>query len=164
MLDFVYTAAQDVQVVELVEKEDGVFVERPCPAELADNNVTILYAWGALFFASARTIEDLLPKAGQAKRPVVILRLHGRSRIGSTFIQILERYANQIKANGGKLILSGVSQNVWDQLARTETFETIPESDIFMADETLGHATRQATAAAREWLAQLPKPRKESST
>jgi len=95
-----------------------------------------------------------LPKANQAKRAVVILRLHGRSRIGSTFIQILERYAGRIQANGGKIMLSGVTQNVWDQLARTETFETIPEEDIFLANETLGGSTKQAMSAAQSWLNQ----------
>lgn len=156
ILDYVYTSAQDVQLVELVETSDGLFAERPCPSELSDNSITILYGWGALFFASVRTMEDLLPKVGKAQRSVVVLRLHGRSQIGSTFIQVLERYAGRLQANGGKLMLSGVSQNVWEQLARTETFETIPESDVFKADNILGHATRQAVHAAREWQAQLP--------
>jgi SulP family sulfate permease len=141
ILDFVYTSAQDVQVVELVEKKEGVFEERPCPAELRDNSITILYAWGALFFASARTIEDLLPDASEAKRAVVILRMHGRSR-----------YAGRLQANGGKLMLSGLSQNVWDQLERTETFEALPESDVFLADEILGGSTKQAFSTAQDWL------------
>ncbi len=156
ILDFVYTSAQDVQVVELVEKSEGVFVERPCPAELSDNSITILYAWGALFFASARTIEGLLPKADQAQRAVVILRMHGRSRIGSTFIQILERYAGRLKANGGKIILSGISQKVWEQMERTETFELIPEADVFRVEETLGGSTKKAFMAATEWLVSQP--------
>ncbi|MBE2225230.1 MAG: SulP family inorganic anion transporter [Anaerolineae bacterium] len=155
ILDFVYMSVQDMQISELVELETGMFAERPCPVVLADNSVTILYSWSTIFFASARSIEDLLPKADQAKHAVVILRLHGRSRIGSTYIQVLERYAGRIQANGGKLMLSGVSQYVWDQLARTETFETIPEADIFMADEILGNSTRKAAAAAKAWLAQL---------
>ncbi len=96
-------------------------------------------------------MEDVLPKADQAKQAVVILRLHGRSHIGSTFIQIVERYAGCIQANDGKLMLSGVSQNVWDQLERTETFETIPESDVFLADETLGGSTKRAFLAAQTW-------------
>jgi SulP family sulfate permease len=105
-----------------------------------------------LFFASARTIEDLLPDASEAKRAVVILRMHGRSRIGSTFIQIVERYAGRLQANGGKLMLSGLSQNVWDQLERTETFEALPESDVFLADEILGGSTKQAFSTAQDWL------------
>ncbi len=163
ILDFVYTSAQDVQVVELVEKGDGVFVERPCPAELADNSTTILFIWGALFFASVRTIEDILPKSDQAKRAVVILRMHGRTHIGSTFIQVLERYAGRLQANGGKVMLCGVSKHVWAQLERTETFETIPESDVFMAEETLGRSTQKAVAAAKEWLALPPEPEPDPS-
>jgi SulP family sulfate permease len=155
ILDYVYTSANDVRVVELVEQSDGVFMERPSPAELPDHNIIVLYAWGAQYFASARTIEDLLPKVNQAQRAVVILRLHGRSRIGSTFLQILERYARQLQAQGGKLMLSGVSQLVWDQLERTETFETIPEADVFRAEETLGGATKKAMSAAQSWL-ELP--------
>ncbi|MCO5192794.1 MAG: SulP family inorganic anion transporter [Anaerolineae bacterium] len=155
ILDFVYTSAKDVQLVELIETSDGFFMERPCPTELADNSITILSAWGTLFFASIRTIEDLLPKVGAAKRSVVILRLHGRAKIGSTFIQVIERYAGRLHANGNKLMLSGVDQQVWEQLARTETFEMIPESDVFVADAVLGSATRRAVAAAREWQAQF---------
>ena len=162
ILDYVYISSQEVQVVELVEKEAGVFEERPCPEKLSDNSITILYAWGALFFASARTIEDLLPDVSEAERAVVIFRMHGRARIGSTSIQVIERYAGRLQANGGKLMLSGVSQNVWDQLDRTETFETIPESDVFMADETLGNATRQASVEASEWLAREPEQQTES--
>lgn len=152
ILDFVYQAARDVKVVELVEKIEGVFEERPAPKELADNSVTVIYGWGALFFASSRTMEDLLPDASTAQRAVVILRMHGRSRIGSTFIQILERYAGRLQANGGKILLSGVSENVWQQLERTETFETIPEEDIFKVEDTMGGSTKRAMAAAQEWL------------
>lgn len=158
VLDFVYTAAQDVELVELVEQQDGVFAERPAPATLPDNKVTVLSSWGAMFFASARTMEDLLPQADEAQRAVVILRLHGRPRIGSTFIQILERYAERVQRNGGKVMLSGVTQNVWDQLDRTETFETIPEEDVFLEDAIIGGSTKRAIAAAEEWLAQLEQP------
>ncbi len=95
-----------------------------------------------------------MPNANEAKHAVVILRLHGRNRTGSTFIQILERYASRLQANGGKLILSGVSQNVWDQLARTETFETIPEADVYLTQETLGGSTKQAMVDGQAWLTQ----------
>lgn len=154
ILDFVYVSAQEVTVVELVENEDGAFEERPLPTALSDNSITLIYVWGALFFASARTIEEMLPEADKAKRAVVIFRMHGRTRIGSTFIQILERYAARMQKNGGKIILSGVTPNVWDQLARTETFETIPEADVFLEGKVLGESTRQALAAAHAWLSQ----------
>ncbi len=89
--------------------------------------------------------------------------MHGRERIGSTFIQILERYAGRLRANGGKIILSGVSQHVWHQLARTEIFETVPEEDIFMVEETMGGSTKKALKAAESWLAALPQEVEEAT-
>jgi len=155
ILDFVYTAAQDVRLVELVEEKEGVLVERPCPAALKDDSLTVLFAWGTNFFASARAMEDMLPDADRAQRAVVILRMRGRSRIGSTFLQILERYAAKLRANGGKLMLSGVCPHVREQLARTETFDLIPQEDVFPATDVLGQSTIEAMSAAREWLARL---------
>jgi SulP family sulfate permease len=152
ILDFVFSASKDIQVVELAITDDGSFETRPLPEKLEDNRVTILYGWGDFFFAGARTMEDLLPQVRDAQRAVVILRLHGRIQIRSTFIIVLERYAQKLQASGGKLILSGVSERVKEQLERTETTETIPDSDIFMATTKLGASTKSAFQAAEAWL------------
>jgi hypothetical protein len=49
-------------------------------------------------------------------------------------------------------ILAGVSEHVLEQIRKTETTESIPEDDIFMATDTLGGATVAALAAAKKWL------------
>jgi SulP family sulfate permease len=152
ILDFVFSASKDIQVVELAITDDGSFETRPLPEKLADNRVTVLYGWGDFFFAGARTMEDLLPQVRDAQRAVVILRLHGRIQIRSTFIIVLERYAQKLQANGGKLILSGVNERVKAQLESTETTETIPDEDIFMATNKLGASTKAAIQAAEDWL------------
>jgi len=152
ILDFVYTSSKDVRLVEMTPTEDGGFETRLLPANLADNSVTVIYGWGNFFFAGARKLESMLPKARGAKRAVVILRLHGRIQIRSTLIIILERYAQKLQANGGKLILSGVNEKVKEQLDKTETTETIPEEDIFMATNKLGASTKAAIEAANLWL------------
>jgi SulP family sulfate permease len=154
ILDFVYTSAQDVEVVELVPKEAAVLEQQPVPSTLTDNSVTVVGAWGTLFFASVRTLEELLPDPSTARRAVVILRLRGRSQIGSTFLLVLERYAAQLRAGGGKLMLSGASPRVMEQLAKTEFFDTIPEQDVYPATDTLGESTLAAIAAAEKWLEQ----------
>ena len=51
-------------------------------------------------------------------------------------------------------MLAGVSEHVMDQLAKTETFENIPQEDVFLAKDTLGRATLDAVAAAEQWLAE----------
>jgi SulP family sulfate permease len=83
---------------------------------------------------------------------VVILRLRGRNKIGSTFVIVLEHYAQKLQANGGKLMLSGVSERIWQQLVDTETTDTIPEEDIFRVTNKLGASTRRAIETARKWL------------
>jgi SulP family sulfate permease len=155
ILDFVYTSSKDIQLVELAPTEDGGLEAKPPPAELTDNSITVLYGWGALFFAGARTLEELLPRVQQARRPIVILRLRGRSQIRSTLVRIVERYAKKLQANGGKLMLSGVSERVKEQLDKTETTETVPEEDIFMASSVLGASTRAAIRSAETWLAEV---------
>ena len=152
ILVYVVRASSDIEIREVVRREDGLFDERPAPTQLSDDSITILHAWGSLFFSGAYTLQQHLPEVGDAQRAVAILRLRGRSQIGSTFIQVLERYAQQLQANGGKLMLAGVSEHVMEQLAKTETFETIPKEDVFLAKDTLGRATLDAVAAAEQWL------------
>ena len=49
-------------------------------------------------------------------------------------------------------MLSGVHENVHDQLLRTETTESVPEDAIHMATNILGESTKAAVAAAQAWL------------
>jgi SulP family sulfate permease len=154
ILVYVARASSDIEVREVQRREDGLFDEQPAPAQLNDESITILHVWGSLFFSGAYTLQDRLPEVGDAQRAVAILRLRGRSQIGSTFIQVLERYAQQLQANGGKLMLAGVSEHVMEQLVKTETFETIPQEDVFLAKDTLGRSTLDAMAAAELWLAE----------
>ena len=148
----VVRTSADIEVKEVVRQTDGTFKERPAPEKLTANSVTILQVWGHLFFSGASTLAERLPHVEDARRAVVILRMRGRTQIDSTMVRVLERYAQQLQANGGKLILAGVGEHVLEQLRKTETTETIAEEDIFVATDTLGAATKEALAAADKWL------------
>ncbi len=84
---------------------------------------------------------------------MVILNLRGTDRVGSTFIKVIERYAQKLSANGGKLMLTGVHERVLDQIEKTETTDAIARDDIFLADRQLMYATWQAWSAAQAWVA-----------
>jgi SulP family sulfate permease len=56
--------AMDLRVVELREREDGRFEERPAPKTLPDRSVTVLDVYGSLLYAGARTLEARLPNPG----------------------------------------------------------------------------------------------------
>ena len=159
----VVNAAADVRITHIVRRPDGLFEERPAPQALASEQVTLLQPLGSLFFSGAYKLQDELPDPDEAQRPVVILRLRGHKRIGSTFLKVLERYAGQLQANGGKVILSGVSEGVLEQLEKTKTFETIPREDIFPATDVLGESTVDAIWAATAWLEQGEQGEKEEN-
>jgi SulP family sulfate permease len=89
------------------------------PAELPSNAVTLLQIYGNMTFAGAETLESLLPSPKTAERPVVILRLRAQEGIGSSFIGVLEHYAQQLRAHDGKLMVAGVNPKVKGQLDRT---------------------------------------------
>jgi len=150
---FFITGAHEVRLVQNIPNPDGTVTEGPVPAELASNAVTLLQIYGNLTFAGAETLEQFLPKVGDAKRPVVILRLRAQEGIGSSFVTVLERYSQQVKAAGGRLMVVGVNPKVKRQLDRTETTSDIlgPEN-VFVATTTLGASTRAALDAAQRWL------------
>jgi len=150
-IDYGYSSSKNVQLLMLHRTEAGELVERPVPQALEDESITVLHARGSSYFAAARTMQQLLPSAKGAHGAIVIIRMRGLDQIGSTYILVLERYAAELRANDGRLMLSGVSERVLDQLLRTETTEAIPEDAIHMATDTLGASTKAAIEAARMW-------------
>jgi SulP family sulfate permease len=74
---------------------DGDVIETDPPALLPAGEVVVLQPYGSLFFAAAPVFESVLPRTTDASRhAVVILRLRGRSDLGTTFMDVLSRYAH----------------------------------------------------------------------
>jgi SulP family sulfate permease len=152
ILFYVITSAGEVRIMELVQTEDGYFEEHPAPEELPSDTVTLLVFRGSLYFAGAYTVEDQLPSALTAKHTIVIFRMRGRVKIGSTFVEVVERYSAALQKNGGKLMLSGVGEKIYKQLDDTEMIELLGEENIFPDSSKLLYSSKQALKAAKEWL------------
>jgi SulP family sulfate permease len=152
ILLFVYRAGLQTHFLQLISLGDGKFREIAAPEELESDSVTVLQFYGTTFFGAAYTLEKNLPSPLKAERAVVVLRLRGHVGIASTFVGVLERYAGRLQETGGKLILSGLSQEVWQRFLDMETDEIIPEENIFMAGDILGTSTYKAVEAAARWL------------
>ncbi|MGE0126614.1 MAG: SulP family inorganic anion transporter [Blastocatellales bacterium] len=150
----VVSAAEKVQVFEIVLREGELPEERPAPRELPSNRITILQPYGSLFFAGARELEERLPAAENGRRAVVILLLRGHTEIGSTFIGVVRRYAKPIQKNGGRLMLAGVSKSVYQQLLKTGTLALLGEENVFPAGRRLFEPALTALRSARAWLAE----------
>ena len=148
-------SASDIELVEIVNTADGSFREQQPPTALASRSITILHVYGTLFYATADKLAEKLPSSKGSEHPVVILRLRNQRSIGSTFIRMLEQYADQIQRNGGKLMLAGINPKVLHQLEITETTDKIPAEDIFLASDKLGASSIDAYTAAQRWLARI---------
>jgi SulP family sulfate permease len=153
ILLFVFQQSNTIRVVEWDASKSGWPVERPVPEKLESNQVTVLFVYGNLFYAAADVFEKSLPAVEGTQRPVVILLLRGYDDIGSTVIGVLHRYAESLQAQGGKLILAGISPALRDQLQRTGMLSLIGEQNLFPATESIGESGNIALQAARDWLA-----------
>lgn len=87
---------------------------------------------------------------------LVALVLRGKTEIGSTFVSVLQRYAEALHAHDSKLMLVGVDPAVRYQLAKSGLLALIGEEYIFLATSQPGGAMNQTVAAAYAWLDQKP--------
>ena len=115
---YVVRQSNRVTIKRQVYGADGRFIETTPPSQLPANEVVVLQPYGSLFFAAAPIFDAALPAAtAESRSSVVILRLRERSDLGSTFIDLLRRYAESLQSVGSKLVVVSVNEQLADQLA-----------------------------------------------
>jgi SulP family sulfate permease len=149
---YLYQASGDLSVVQLVERPDGSIEERKRPHQLEGNRVTVLDIYGPVFYASANTLGRLLPSPEGARNPVVVLRLRGLTKAGATLIDVLAGYARKLNDVNGRLYLSGMSEQVYQQLRSAGRLREASHVHAYDATPIRGQSTRAAIAHAQEWL------------
>jgi SulP family sulfate permease len=151
-----FRQSNKVVVSQWVLQPGGFPLEQPAPKRLPSHQLTLLHVYGSLFFAAAKSMEEMLPDVGDATHAVLAINLRGKSEIGSTFVTVLQRYAQALQVHQSKLMLVGVDPLVRDQLAKTGVLTTIGEENVFVATPQIGAALNQAVAAANAWLGRPP--------
>jgi sulfate permease, SulP family len=144
--------ALDLRVTELDVLPSGDLREHPPVTSLPSDSVTVLDVHGSLLFAGARTLQARLPDPSAATRPVVVIRLRGRTAMGATFVAVALGYAERLHERGGHLFLSGVSAELDDALQRTAADELRESLTIVGSQPVIGASTRSAEQAAWLWL------------
>ena len=92
----------------------------------------------------------------ETRHAIVILHLEGEDDLGSTFLEILDRYATSLKERESKLILSAVSELVEKQLNETGIAKSLGRENIFPFTGRIGESAIAAYDAAEKWLAEQP--------
>ena len=132
---------------------DGNLIETDPPARLPANEVVVLQPYGSLFFAAASALESQFPTpADVAGNSVVILRLRGRTDLGTTFMDVLRHYAQTLKATGSKLVIVSASERIQEQLRVTGVTDLISPENIYTGDERVGATVKRAYADATAWI------------
>jgi SulP family sulfate permease len=149
---FVYKSSLQVSVIEVVPLEGGGFLERKAHARLPSRKVTILDIHGSLFYAGAWTMERRLPRVEGLAGAVVVFRLHGHNEIGSTFIDVVERYSRDLYEHGGKLMIAGAGRRVMAQLRQTGVVDDLGPENVIEEGEVLEDAIYQAYEAGSRWI------------
>jgi SulP family sulfate permease len=136
-----------------IRPEDDAIIEGDAPATVPGHSVLILLPYGSLFFASAPVFESLLPEVtSESGSSVVILRLRGHTDLGTTFCQVLRRYAQQLDDVGSKLAIVSADETIREQLRVTGVTALIGEDNIYERDERLAASVRRAHRDALAWI------------
>ena len=145
--------SNQVTVRRRVRDADGQLLEVDPPAVLPPSEVVVLQPYGSLFFAAAPVFEATLPEVTDASRgAVVILRLRGRSDLGTTFMDVLHRYALALAGVGGKLVIVSASDRIIEQLRVTGITDVIGEANVYPGDERVGATVERAYLDAIAWV------------
>jgi len=132
---------------------EGNVLETDPPPTLPANEVVVLQPYGSLFFAAAPVFEASLPTLTDASRnSVVILRLRGRSDLGTTFMDVLLRYAQGLVAVGSRLVVVSTNERIDEQLALTGIADVIGPENVLRGTERLGATVLGAYQDATAWV------------
>jgi len=138
-------------------KDDGTILETDPPARLGAREIVVLQPYGSLFFAAAAQFESALPTVDEGSRDsVVIVRLRGHDDLGTTFIDVLSRYAQSLADAGSKLVIVSAGHRVRSQLAATGLTGLIGTENVYRGRRRIGAAVQDAYADARAWIDARP--------
>ena len=148
---FVAQQSNRVRVRQVHVLDDGRMRESSPPTTVEAGDVMILQPYGSLFFASAPIFEHQLPAVSRAsKGAVVIIRLRGTDQIGLSLIEVLRRYAHDLRDADAALKLVISEKQVLDQVLLSGLADELGPGNIYRSTEWIGETVRRAYADARE--------------
>ncbi|MGI9609297.1 MAG: SulP family inorganic anion transporter [Acidimicrobiia bacterium] len=145
--------SNEVKIKRLVRNDDGEIFESDPPETVPANEVVALNPYGSLFFAAAPLFEEQLPDVlPESTNSVVILRLRGRSDVGTTFMDVLYRYGEALNDVGSRLVIVSASEHLLEQLTVTGVNDVVGEDGIYMTERKLGAALVSAYNDGQAWI------------
>lgn len=146
---FVAQQSNRVRVRQVHVLEQGRMRESAPPARIEAGQVVVLQPYGSLFFASAPVFDSQLPTVDEGSRgATVIIRLRGTDQIGLSLIEVLRRFAGELRAVEGALVLVISEKLVYDQVVASGLRDELGAANVYRSTEWVGETVRQAYADA----------------
>ncbi|MEN8042103.1 MAG: SulP family inorganic anion transporter [Actinomycetota bacterium] len=150
---FVIGQSNRIAIKQWIVNDDRRLRETDAPDNIGADEALIIQPYGSLFFASAPVFEEELPGViADTSNSVVILRLRGKSDLGSTFMEVVSRYAESLIASDSKLVLVYSHPRVRDQLNAMGVTDLLGAENLYESDEWLGTTAIRAHDDALEWI------------
>ncbi|KAF2412597.1 sodium-independent anion transporter [Microbacterium sp. B35-04] len=128
---------------------DGRMRESDPPPVVPPGEVLVLQPYGSLFFASAPVFERQLPDVSrESSGAVVIVRLRGTDEIGLSHVEVLRRFAHQLRDADSTLKVVASEERVIAHLAAGGLTADIGEDNVYRGSEWVGEGLRRAYADA----------------
>ncbi len=147
-------AAESAQLMALTPDPDGGWQQAPVPEQCASNDVTVLHYAGVGLFAEVARIDETWPRAEGTTNAVVVLSLRSLPDVPSSVtIKALRRWAGQLTANNGRLIIAGVNPGTAEVLLRGGLDDLLGTDGVVPASDRIFGALDTAVERGRAWVA-----------
>ncbi|MFC9331151.1 SulP family inorganic anion transporter [Kitasatospora sp. NPDC057015] len=154
LLLYCVQAARQAKLTALAPVGDGRWRTAPLPQRLPPAEVTVLHYSGVSLFAELPRIQSDWPDSTGADRAVLVLVVRGLPDVpSSAVIKWLGRRADELHAQGGRLVLAG-AEPAFEQVIRTTGLtERLGEDAVVAATPVLGESLQEAVSRGRRWIA-----------
>ncbi|MRH91837.1 STAS domain-containing protein [Nocardia sp. SYP-A9097] len=153
LLLYCVQATLGTELTALHKDSKGVWSFAEVPAKLPSGEVTVLNYDGSSFFAELPRLEAGLPDLAGARNAVLVLALRSAPDIpSSAMLKLFRRYANELRAEGGQLILAGVRPALAQALRRTGMSDVLGADEVIPASTVLLGPLDEAIARGHAWI------------
>jgi SulP family sulfate permease len=149
---YVGASSRKFRLQQAVRLGDGGWEMQDAPRTLTSHQATVLIIQGLDFFAEVPALDDQMPPTRGVSDAAVILVMRDMRQITSTAIKWLERYAQNLKADGSVLMLADVNPKVLDTLKKSGALDILGAENVFPATKRVLAAENTAWDAAQQWL------------
>ncbi len=147
-------AAGSAELIALTPAPEGGWDRAPVPDAVPSDDVTVLHYAGVGLFAEVPRIDETWPRVDDSRNAVVVLSLGTLPDVPSSkVIHALKKWAGDLQANGGRLIIAGVSPSSAKVLERGGVGDVTGSDGVIVATTRVFGAVDDAVELGRQWIA-----------